>query len=147
MNPADIIPEVASPEVQAFLTGFPVSLMHAAVTLVLLLVGSVLYALLTPWKEITHIREGNAAAAVSFGGVVVGLAIPLAASLAAAASLRELAIWSAAVVIVQLLVFRITDMLLAGLPTRVQEGETSAAVLLVAAKLATSLILAAASAG
>lgn len=147
MNPSDFIPDVASPEVQAFLTGFPVSLLHATASLVLLMIGAVLYALLTPWKEIAHIREGNAAAAVSFGGVVVGLALPLAASLSAAASLRELAIWGAAVVVVQLLVFRITDMLLAGLPNRVQEGETSAAVLLVAAKLSTSLILAAASAG
>ena len=38
-------------------------------------------------------------------------------------------------------------MLLTGLPQRIQENETSAAVLLVAAKLATALILAAALTG
>ena len=107
MNPELLIPEVASPEVQAFLTGFPTTLLHAGVTVLILALGATLYALLTPHKEITHIREGNAAAAVAFGGVLVGLAIPLAVSLT----------------------------------------EISAAVLLVAAKLAAALILAAAVAG
>jgi putative membrane protein len=45
---------------------------------------------------------------------------------------------------VQLLVFRMTDLFLAGLPSRIQEGETAAAVLLTAARLASALILAAA---
>jgi putative membrane protein len=147
MNPQLAIPEVTSPEVQAFLTGFPVTLLHALVTVVILVLGATLYALITPYKEITHIREGNAAAAVAFGGVLVGLAIPLAVSLMASNSVREIAIWGASTVMVQLLVFRMTDFLLTGLPTRIQEGEISAAVLLVSAKLAAALILAAAVAG
>jgi putative membrane protein len=48
---------------------------------------------------------------------------------------------------VQLLIFRLTDMLLAGLPERIREGEMAAATLLVSAKLATAMILAAAFAG
>jgi putative membrane protein len=59
----------------------------------------------------------------------------------------EIVIWGCATVVVQLLVFRIMDMLLKGLPERIQEGEVSAAVMLVGAKLATALIIAAAVAG
>ncbi|PZQ38409.1 MAG: hypothetical protein DI570_31390, partial [Phenylobacterium zucineum] len=55
--------------------------------------------------------------------------------------------WGAATTIVQLFVFRITDMILKGLPQRIQEGEVAAAALLVGAKIATALILAAAVAG
>ena len=47
-------------------------------------------------------------------------------------------------VFVQLLVFRLVDMVLRGLPKRIQEGEISAAALLVGAKIATALIIAAA---
>jgi putative membrane protein len=47
----------------------------------------------------------------------------------------------------QLLAFRIVDLVLTGLPQRIREGEISAAVLLVSAKLATALILAAALTG
>ena len=59
----------------------------------------------------------------------------------------EIGIWGASTVVVQLLIFRIVDMILRGLPQRIQEGEISAAALLVGAKLATALILAAAVAG
>jgi putative membrane protein len=75
--------QLQSPEVQAFATGFPITLLHAGVTLTMLVLGTVLYALLTPHKEIALIREGNSAAALSLGGVFVGLAIPLAVSLKA----------------------------------------------------------------
>jgi putative membrane protein len=139
--------QLQSPEVQAFATGFPVTLLHAGVTLVMLILGTTLYALLTPHKEITLIREGNSAAALSLGGVMVGLAIPLAISLTASTSVIEIMIWGAATIAVQLLVFRVTDMVLKGLPERIQDGEISAAALLVGAKLATALILAAAVAG
>jgi putative membrane protein len=136
-----------SPEIQAFTTGFPVTLLHAGVTVLILFLGASLYVLLTPHREITLIREGNSAAAVSLGGVMIGLAIPLAVSLHASTSLIEIAIWGASTVVVQLLVFRIVDLILRGLPQRIQEGEVSAAALLVGAKLATAIILAAAVAG
>jgi putative membrane protein len=68
-------------------------------------------------------------------------------SLKASTSVIEIMIWGAATIAVQLLVFRITDMMLKGLPERIQEGEVAAAALLVGAKLAVALILAAAVAG
>ena len=139
--------QLQSPEIQAFATGFPITLMHAGLTVTILFLGAALYVLLTPHKEITLIREGNSAAAISLGGVMLGLAIPLAMSLHASTSLIEIGIWGASTVAVQLLVFRIVDLVLRGLPQRIQEGEVSAAALLVGAKLATALILAAAVAG
>ncbi|HTK33761.1 MAG TPA: DUF350 domain-containing protein [Caulobacteraceae bacterium] len=135
------------PEVQAFATGFPVTLLHAGVTLGMLVFGTVVYSLLTPYKEVQLVRDGNAAAAISLGGVVIGLAAPLAVSLSASPSVIEIVIWGLATTAVQLLVFRITDLFLAGLPGRIEEGETAAAALLTAARLASALILAAAVAG
>ena len=139
--------QLQSPEIQAFATGFPITLLHAGVALTMLVLGAVVYALLTPHKEITLIREGNSAAALSLGGVFVGLAIPLAVSLKASTSVVEIIIWGVATIAVQLLVFRVTDMILKGLPERIHEGEVAAAALLVGAKLGVALILAAAVAG
>ncbi len=136
-----------TPEIQAFAAGFPATLAHAAVSLILLGLGAVVYAVMSPHREIQEIRDGNTAAAVSFGGVLIGLAAPLAFSLAASTSIEELALWGVAIVAVQLLLFRIADFVLKGLPQRVQEGEVAAAVVLVAAKLACALLLAAAVAG
>ena len=133
-----------SPEIQAFASGFPVFLAHAGVTVAILFAAVALYVLLTPHKEITLIREGNTAAAISLAGVLVGLAIPLAASLKASTNVIEIGLWGAVTVVVQLLVFRLVDLVLRGLPKRIQEGEISAAALLVGAKLATALVIAAA---
>lgn len=147
MDSSSLSSVLTSPEVQAFARGFPVLIIHLAVTIALLVVGATLYALLTPWKEVALIREGNSAAAVAFAGVLIGLAVPLAISLSVSTSIRDIVIWGVATVVLQLFVFRLVDMLLTGLPQRIRDGEVSAAVLLVGAKLATALILGAALAG
>lgn len=140
-------PEITSPEVQAFATGFPITLLHFLMTLVILLAGTGIYILLTPHKEIRLIREGNIAAALSLGGVMVGLAIPLTTSLGASTSAVEVGLWGVATIAVQLLIFRLTDLVLHGLPKRIADGEMAAATLLVGAKLSSALILAAAMSG
>ena len=132
-----------SPEIQAFATGFPITLLHAGVTVAILIAAAALYIMLTPHKEIALIRDGNTAAAVSLGGVLVGLAIPLAISLKASTTLIELGLWGVAITLVQLLV----DLILHGLPKRIQDDEMAAAAMLVGAKIATALILAAAVSG
>lgn len=147
MDPSYLSDTLSSPEVQAFASGFPVLVLHLAVTFGLLGAGATIYALLTPWKEIALIREGNSAAGVAFGGVLLGLAIPLAVSLSVSTSVRDIAIWGVATLVLQLFAFRLVDLVLTGLPQRIQEGEISAAVLLVSAKLATALVLAAALTG
>ena len=136
-----------SPEIQAFTTGFPTTLLHAGVTLLILVLGAGVYILLTPHKEIRLIREGNVAAAVSLAGVMVGLSIPLAVSLNASTSMVEIGLWGVATIAVQLLAFRLVDLVLHGLPRRIADGEMAAAALLVGAKLATAVILAAAMGG
>ena len=54
--------------------------MHLIVTLLLLAAGATVYALLTPWKEVALIRQGNVAAAIAFTavlGVAVVVGLPI----------------------------------------------------------------------
>lgn len=136
-----------TPEIQAFASGFPLTLLHAGISLLMLMLGTGVYAALSPHKEIGLIREGNPAACLSFGGVVVGLAIPLAVSLSASPTILEVVVWGLAVAAVQLLLFRLADLILRGLPDRIREGDIAPVGLLTAARLATSLLLAASVAG
>ena len=135
------------PEFDAWASGFPLTLLHVSVALVILVAGAALYAVVTPHREIQLIREGNTAAALSFGGVLVGIALPLAFALAASTSVLEIALWGATTIVVQLALFWVVDLLLRGLPQRIKEGEVAAAALLVGAKLAVAAILAAAVSG
>jgi putative membrane protein len=134
-------------QIQAFVNGFPNVLLHALLTLVILIVAATLHALLSPAREIGHIRDGNPAAAISFGGVLLALAGALAVVMLTSTSLKEMGLWGAATALTALIAFRLVDAVLAGLPQRVQEGDVAAGSLLAAAKLAVAIILAAAVAG
>ncbi len=129
-------------EIQAFISGFPQFMMQLGVALGLFVFGLTTYVLLTPHKELALIRDGNASAALAFGAVVVGLAIPLGACLAHSLSLIDLLVWGVVTLLVQLVVFRVTDIFLRGLPRRIAEGDVAAAIFLMSVKLGVGIILA-----
>lgn len=130
--------------VESFVAGFPDFLMYTGAAGGLLLVGSILYILLTPMKEIELLRQGNASAGLGLAGVILGLAIPIASCLASSVSLFDLLIWGVVALLIQILAFRIVDLLLRGLPQRIENDEAGAAILLIAVKLSSALIIAAA---
>ncbi len=128
--------------VYAFVAGFPDFLLQLSVALGLFVLSLVVYVLMTPHKELALIREGNPSAALAFGAVVVGLAIPLGACLAHAFSVWDVLIWGVIILLVQLLSFRVTDMILRQLPRRIAEGDVAAAIMLMSVKLGVGLIIA-----
>jgi putative membrane protein len=57
--------------------------------------------------------------------------------------LIDLVIWGVVALLLQLIVYRLVDLLLGGIPARIAQDESGAAIVLVAAKLSSALILAA----
>jgi len=132
---------------QSFLNGFPVLLMHFSVTLLMLVAGAVIYQMITPYNELDLIRGRNIAAALSFSGALVGLALPLAVCMARSLNLWDIIIWGCLTLFIQLIAYRIGDALLKDLPKRIENGELSAATTIVGIKLSVAMINAAAVAG
>lgn len=128
-------------------SGFPNLILYLLVVAVIYVVGLTVYVKLTPHKEIDLVQHGNTAAAISFSGVVLSLSLPLAACMVLRVGLIDVAMWGSISVLLQLLLFRITDLVLSGLPKRIENGEIAAATVLSAFKLAGSLVLAFAIAG
>lgn len=135
------------PALQAFAAGLPEFLLQGSVALVLCVAGVGLYARLTPLAEVRLIREGNVAAGIALTSVVLGVSIVMAAALASAHSLVDLVVWGVFASALQLLAFRITDMILHGLPRRIREGQVAAALLLAGIKIGAALVTAAALSG
>ncbi|MEK9683626.1 MAG: DUF350 domain-containing protein [Rhodospirillaceae bacterium] len=133
--------------IQSLLAGFPVLALHLSITLVILGVGAATYAKITPYDELGLIRKGNIAAALSFSGALVGLALPLAVCMARSVNVWDIIVWGFITLVIQLIAYRIGDALLRDLPKRIEAGETSAATLIVGIKLAIAMINAAAVAG
>ena len=132
------------PVFQSFLAGFPVLLLHFLITLVMFAIAVTIYLFITPYREVRLIRAGNTAAAVSLSGAMLGLALPLATCMATSVSYWDIAIWGFVALSIQLITYRIADLLLKGLPTRIENDEIGPAILLVSTKLAVGVINAAA---
>ena len=132
---------------QSFATGLPFLILHLFVTLVMLVGGVVLYTLTTPHKDFALVKDGNLAAAISLSGAILGLAIPLAFCMASSVSVAEIIIWGILAVAIQIVVFRLSDLLLKDLSTRIEEGELAPSILLAGIKLSVAAINAAAISG
>lgn len=135
------------PSLESLANGFPYLIAYLLVVTAIYVIGLTVYVKLTPHKEIALIQDGNIAAAISFSGLVIGLALPLAACLVMKIGLIDVLIWGVVSTLLQLFLFRIADIIFAGMPQRITDGEIAAATVLTAFKLSGSIILAFAIAG
>ncbi len=129
------------------LVGLPVLLMHLATTLVLFGIGIVIYVMVTPYREISLIRHGNVAAAISLSGQILALAIPLAAMMANSVSFSDIALWGVVTLVLQLITFLVVATVIRHLPASIERGEVVPALVLACAQIATGLLIAAAMSG
>ena len=131
----------------SLMTGLPFLLLHSSVTFLMLGAGLLIYVLITPFDEMSLIKNKNNAAAITLGGAIVGFAIPLAASLKTSLNLWDIVTWGFVTLILMLISYRVLDFLVRDLARRVEANEIGPAILLAAIKLAVGLIAAASVAG
>ena len=125
----------------------PLFLLHLGVTLAILALGVMIYMWVTPHHETRLVREGNVAAATSFGAAVLGLALPLAICLARSVNVADIVIWGVVALVVQLATFFVMGLFFRDLSSRIENGDMAAAVALGSTKLSVAAINAAAIAG
>lgn len=127
---------------ESLANGFPYLIFYLLLVTAIYIAGLVIYTRLTPHKEIQLVQQGNMAAAISMSALIIGLALPLAACLVFRASFWDVAIWGTVSLLLQLFLFRVTDLIFNDLPHRISRGEVPAATVLAAFKLAGSILLA-----
>ncbi|HEX2889105.1 DUF350 domain-containing protein [Vineibacter terrae] len=125
----------------------PVFLLHLGVTLAILVLGVLVYMWVTPHHEARLMRQGNVAAATTFGAAVLGLALPLAICLARSVNVADIVIWGVVALVVQLATFFVMELVFKDLGRRIENGDMAAAVALGATMLGVAAINAAAIAG
>jgi putative membrane protein len=121
----------------AFLTYFGVGLgvLFAAAAIVLLV---------TPHSEIRLIRAGNTAAAVAFGGSLVGLALPVHSAISHSVSLLDAVIWGLVAAVVQVLAFLVARVASGTLSKQIDDNVVSAGIFSAAIAISMGLVNAAA---
>jgi putative membrane protein len=131
-------------DLEAFQSGAMAFLLAFGVALLFAVAFQFVYQLVTPHNERRLIREGNAAAAVAFGGALIGYALPLASALTQAQGLAEFAAWAVLAAVIQILTFVIIRRLVvADVAARIERGELPIAIYLAAISIAVGLINAA----
>jgi putative membrane protein len=127
--------------------GLPVLLAHFGTTIAIFAAGLALYLAVTPYHELSLVRNGNVAAGISLAGAMVGLAVPLAATMAKSVNVPDILVWGVIAVALQLVTFGIVSALLRPLPHAIDRGQIAPALVLAAAQLSIGAINAAAMMG
>lgn len=123
---------------QSLLT-LPAFLAYFAVSIGALIVFAVIYTWMTPHQEFSLIRANNTAAALAFGGSLLGFVLPLASAVAHSISLFDCVVWSIVGLIAQLATFFGLRLVIGDLPRRISEGQNAAGIFVAATSIAVGI--------
>ena len=129
--------------IEQSLAGLPAFLLYFGLALALLVLFVAIYVTVTPYKELTLIREGNAAAAISLAGAVIGFVLPLARAVTQSVSALDLVVWGVIALVVQVGVFFVVGKILPRFVAAITEGRIAGGVLLAALAIGVGLLNAA----
>ena len=125
------------------LSGLGSFVAYFAVAVLLLIVFARVYSWITPYREFQLIGGGNAAAACSMGGAILGFAIPLASVIAHSAGLIDMIIWGIIALLVQLGAFMAVKMIFPTIISDIPKNQLSKGVFLGIVSLAVGILNAA----
>lgn len=125
------------------LAGFDDFLIYFALAAVFIAIYLAIYIHVTPYREFTLIREGNAAAAASLSGSLIGFVLPLASAIIHSVNPWDMALWAAIALVVQIVVYLAVKAALPGLVRDIPQGKAGPGVFLGAASLAAGIVNAA----
>jgi putative membrane protein len=126
------------------LTGIVAHLVYFGIASIAVVIFLAIYVTVTPHHEFRLIREGNAAAAISLGGAILGYTIPLAKAVSQSGGILDMLLWSGVALVAQLVAYGITRLVLPHLSSHVNEGKAASGIFLAAISVAIGLLNAAA---
>jgi putative membrane protein len=107
---------------------------------ILLLLYSKVYEKVTPFREYNLIRQGNTAAAISYGGSLLGFAIPLASAIMHSPGLLDMILWGSIALIIQTLTFLGVKLIFKDLVTGIKANKISEGIFLGVVSLVMGII-------
>lgn len=119
--------------------------LYFGLSIVFLFIFKLVYALVTPHDEWKLVKEEkNVAAAIGFGGAIIGFAIALGSAASNSVAVVDFAIWAVVAVVAQSLAFAILRFsFMPKIAERISNNEVSAGVMLASMSIAVGLLNAA----
>jgi len=113
---------------------------YFALALVVATLFVAIYIRITPYREFALIRQGNAAAAISLGGALLGFSLPLAKAVAQSANVLDMLIWAGVALVAQPIAFIVARAVLKDMTSNIEEGKPAAAIFLAAVSISIGLL-------
>ncbi len=98
---------------------------HLIASAILLGIFFVIYTKITPFDELALIHAGKGAAALSFGGALIGFSLTLGSAIVHNATLVEVLMWAVAAMIVQIIVYAVASRLMHTVRTEIEAGNVA----------------------
>lgn len=119
--------------------------LYFAISIALFFVFKIVYAFVTPHDEWKLVKEDKStAAAIGFGGAMIGFAIALSGAVTNSEFLLDYVIWGVIAIVAQLVAFALLRFtFMPKIAERIQNNEVSAGVMLGAMSVAVGLLNAA----
>ncbi|MDQ8033504.1 hypothetical protein CEG14_17480 [Bordetella genomosp. 1] len=115
-------------------------LLYIVTGLIMLGAFSAIYTAVTRHKEFDLIRAGNMAAALSFGGALVGFSFTVGVGIAVHATFTMFLVWGVAAMAVQILVYALLSFCVRGMNEAIEENNLAMGALLGAISLAAGVV-------
>lgn len=116
---------------------------YFATAVALLFAFQWIYTRVTPHDEVALIKDNKAAAAVTYGGALIGFVLPLASVIAHSVNLLDMVVWSVIAGVVQLLAFFVVRLFYPGLSASIAANELAPALKLAFVSVAVGILNAA----
>lgn len=119
--------------------------LYFAVSIILLFAFKIIYAFVTPHDEWKLVKEDkNQAAAIGFGGAIIGFSIALAGAVSNSGSLVDFVVWGVVAIIAQSVAFALLRFtFMPKIAERIDQNEVSAGTILAAMSVSVGLLNAA----
>lgn len=119
--------------------------LYFAVSILLLFVFKIVYAFVTPHDEWALVKvHKNQAAAIGFGGAIIGFSIALAGAVANSEFLVDFVVWGVVAIIAQSVAFALLRLtFMPKIAERIDKNEVSAGTILAAVSVSVGLLNAA----
>lgn len=126
-----------------YLGGLPAFLLYLVTSVAMLLAFAVVYSKLTPHHEWKLLRANNAAAAVAYGGSILGFVLPLYSAGSHSVNIVDYIVWGVVAFVVQIVTFFVIRIFIKDLSDRISKGEIASGTLVAVLSVAVGVLNAA----
>src|SRR2546422_7109046 len=122
------------------LSGLDDFLLYFALSIGFVVLFLAIYVRATPYREFALIRAGNAAAAASLSGSLLGFVLPLASAVIHSVNPWDMALWAVIALAVQIVVYVVVRLIVPDVTRHIPEGKIGAGVFLGSVSLAAGIL-------